>query len=188
VRRPTKKIPVGGIVDIVGNGAMAGTVADGVMIPVLILDTRDRPDIAELIRIHTVLAPGDVRFQWGLHAQDKDLVLLELAFDRPMEVQLHLCFGIEDEGILVDAAVRAQAVYLQAGKPGDRLRHNVDAPKLLAELPSTGFERDWEKAFLGRMTAVLAKSMGLPRRRARPQARELIDEMREKALFRFPQS
>ncbi len=167
---------------------MAGAVADGVVIPVLILDTRDRPDIAELIRVHTVLAPGDVRFQWGMHAKDEDLVLLELQFDRPMEVQASLCFSIEDEGILVDAAVRAQAIYLQAGEPGDRLRDDVNAPKLLVELPSTGFETRWEKAFLGRMTAVLAKKMGLPKRKARPHAFKLIDEMRETALFRFPQS
>lgn len=47
--------------------ADAGIAVDGIgggrLIPLLILDTTDRPDLEELIRVHQHLTPGDVKFE-----------------------------------------------------------------------------------------------------------------------------
>ncbi len=57
------------IVPIVGDAAMAGPVADGRLIPVLIVDTSKRPEVAELIRVHAHLPPGDAPLAVGVVAR-----------------------------------------------------------------------------------------------------------------------
>lgn len=188
VKRPKRVLlPSADLVPIVGNGAIAGRVAEGVVIPLVILDTRDRPDIAEIIRVQAHLPPGHVRLQWGGVENRPDDVLLVLDFERPIEARAVLRFEIEAEGILVESALTARALYLQAGKPGDRFKHDIDRPKLLVELPETGFRPKWDEVFLKRMTTVLSQRLGIPRRKAQPHARELIEELRTVTTFRMPQ-
>src|SRR6266536_2220208 len=64
-RRRTEILPIKDFVPIVADGAMAGPVAEGANIPLVILDTSKRPDIAEAIRVHAYLPPGDVASSWG---------------------------------------------------------------------------------------------------------------------------
>lgn len=187
-RRPKRAIiPSADVVPIVGDAAIAGPVAEGVNIPLVILDTRDRPDIAEAIRVQAHLPPGDVRFQWGGVEDKPDDILLVLDFVRPIEARAILRFSIETQAILVEAALTARAIYLQAGRPGDRVKHDPSRPKLLIELPETGFRSKWDELFLRRMTSVLSTRLGLPRRKAEPHARELIDKLRTVTTFRMPQ-
>jgi hypothetical protein len=54
-RRRTEILPIKDFVPIVADEAMAGTVAEGANIPLVILDTSKRPDIAEAIRVHAYL-------------------------------------------------------------------------------------------------------------------------------------
>lgn len=111
------------LVRIIGDGAMAGPVVDGKLIPVLLIDIEDRPDIQELIRHHQYLASGEARTQWATLRTDEDIVMLRLTFLRPSEVDLVLLFSIERQGILVESMIRCGAVYLQGGSLGDRLPH-----------------------------------------------------------------
>jgi hypothetical protein len=115
-----------------------------------------------------------------------DDVFLVLDFERPIEARAVLRFSIANQGILVEAALTAKAMYLQAGKPGDRLKHDLDRPKMLVELPETGFRSKWDELFLSRMTAVIRTERGLPRREAEPLARRLIEELRSVTTFRMP--
>lgn len=185
-RRKGRRFPTADIVPIVGDALIAGPVAEGAGIPLLILDCRERSDLSELIRVHQHLPPGDVRFQWGQIDGRSDDVILELRFERPIETTAILRFSIEDQGILVEAALTGKAVYLQAGRPGDRLIHDPDRPKLLVELPETGFRPTWDNLFINRMTEVVSKRLGVPRKRAEPHARRLIDELRTVTGFRMP--
>jgi len=121
-RRRTEILPIKYFVPIVADGAMAGPVAEGANIPLVILDTSKRPDIAEAIRVHAYLPPGDVASSWGGIKGHPDDVFLVLDFERPIEARAVLRFSIANQGILVEAALTAKAMYLQAGKPGDRLR------------------------------------------------------------------
>jgi hypothetical protein len=185
-RRRKDTLPIKDLVPIVADGAIAGQVVEGVSIPLVILDTTKRPDIAEVIRVHKYLPPGDVAFRWGGIKGRPDDVLLVLDFERPIEARAALRFSIADQGILVEAALTAKGIYLQAGKPGDRLKHDLDRPKMFVELPETGFRPKWDELFLTRTTAVIRTEYGLPQREAESQARKFIEQLRSLTAFRMP--
>ena len=51
---------------IINDAAVATVgVGDGRLIPLVIIDSAERPDIEELVRVHKYLPPGDVKVQWG---------------------------------------------------------------------------------------------------------------------------
>lgn len=174
------------VVPILGDAAIAGPASDGRMIPALVLDTSSRPDLAELIRVHKLLpSPGDVRCQWATSRDNEDTVILHLTFQRPVAAEALLLFSIEDQAILVESMLKGGGVYLQSGEAGDRVMHTLDRPRIMVELPDTGFRPVWDELLMTRMTAVMARRTGLPRRKARPIAEELIAEMRKMAHFRM---
>lgn len=185
-RRKKEPLRISDLVPIVADGAIAGPTVQGANVPLVILDTTNRPDVAEAIRVHAYLAPGDVAFRWaGINGRPDD-VFLVLDFQRPIETRAALCFSIEKQGILVEAALTARAIYLQAGEPGDRLGHDIDRPKMLVELPDTGFRSKWDQLFLDRMTTVFSTELGVSRRKAEPKARRFIQQLRLVTTFRMP--
>src|SRR6266853_4244348 len=64
----------------------------GRLLPLLLLDTSDRPDIAELIRVHESFGTGDVKVQWGQVQGHEGTVALFLTFIRPLELFMVLEF------------------------------------------------------------------------------------------------
>jgi hypothetical protein len=185
-RRSKRTLLTKDLIPIVADGSLAGQVAEGVNIPLVIIDTSKRPDIAEVIRVHAHLPPGDVAFTWGGAEGRPDDVLLILDFKRPIETRAVLRFSIGTQGILVEAALTAKAIYLQAGKPGDRLKHDVGRPKLLVELPDTGFRPKWNELFLSGITAAIRAEHELSQQEAEPLARKVIEELRTVTSFRMP--
>lgn len=175
-------------VPIVGDAAIADrAVADGRMLPVLILDTTGREEIAELIRVHTHLPPGDAVSQWGSKLNnDDDTVILALQFLRPVELDLPLVFSIEKQAMLVEAMLTGGGVCLQAGGSGDRLGSTMDADRMMVELPDSDFRPYWDKLLMERMVTVMARRLGVRRRKARPVAEAFIAEMRKFTAFRMP--
>lgn len=178
---------VSDIVTVAGDAAIAGPIVDGRLTPLLILDTSSRPDIDELIRVHQHVSPGDVNVNWGTLDGDPDSVVLDLKFIRPMESRIIIRFSIERQAILIDNALMAGAVYLQAGTPGDRLIHDPDRPKILAELPANEFADKWDSLFLSRMTSYFSKRNKVSRKVAYPIAERMLVELREITGFRMPQ-
>lgn len=174
------------IVPIVGDAAIAGPIAEGMLVPLLIVDTSERPDIAEVIRVHKHIAPGDVRFQWAGPQGHPEDVLLVLDFERPIETRAILRFNIETQAILVEAALTAKALYLQTGRPGDRLMHDPDRPKILIELPDVEFRPQWDRLFLDQMTVVMSQRLKVSKRKAEPYARQVVDDLRKLTAFRMP--
>ncbi|MFV1990436.1 MAG: hypothetical protein ACC652_06815 [Acidimicrobiales bacterium] len=172
-------------VPVVGDAAMAGPVADGKLIPVLILDADTRPELAELIRVHRHIDPGDAESQWASSRDDDDRVMLVLSFKKPMALDVIIPFSIEHQAILVESMLRSGAVYLQSGRAGDRLTNTLDDPRILVELPDTGFRPVWGALFLDRMTTVMSSRLGVSRRKAKPAARQVIDEIRQLAHLRI---
>lgn len=174
------------IVPIVADGAIAGPIADGRLIPVLILDTAGRPEMAEAIRVHKHLTPGDAKTRWAVSRENKDHVALLLTLVRPVEAELALLFSIENEGILVENILTGGGVYLQSGTIGDRVSTTMDAARVLVEVPDTGFRHHWDNLLRERMAAVVARRLGVSRRSARPIAERMISAMREFTEFRMP--
>jgi hypothetical protein len=178
-------IPQSLLIPVVGDGAIAGSIADGRLIPVLILDVAARKDLPELIRLHAHLSPGDAESQWATSRENADHVMLLVKFLAPMELEMAILFGIERQAILVDMILSSGAVYLQAGSPGDRVSVHPDAPKVLVEVPDTGFGPIWDELLDKRMTVVMTRQLGVSRRKGREAAQEVIEETRKLSRLRM---
>jgi hypothetical protein len=185
--KPKKvKLPANDLVPIVADGSIGGPVAEGRLIPLVILDTSERLDVGEMIRVHRHLTPGDLLFNWALVEDKPDDILLLLEFQRPIETRVILRFSIEQQGWLVDMALEAGGLYLQAGKPGDRLKDDIDRPKIVVDVADSTFRAVWQTVFLERMTALISAQMGLTVRQATPYAHRFIKELRSFGSLRIP--
>lgn len=174
---------------IVGDATVSSvSVGNGRLIPLVILDTRDRPEIETIIEAHRHgLAPGDVLVTWGELNGRRERVALICQFVRPVESLVVIEFAILPQGILIDQALTAKALYIQGGRPGDRLIHDLQKPKILIEVPETGFSKVWNKLFHKSNEANFRKQ-GFSRAESRNAARQVIIKLREFSAFRIPMS
>ncbi|WP_447753321.1 hypothetical protein [Sphingopyxis fribergensis] len=179
-------IPAGDILEIVGDGLVAtASVGDGRMLPALILDTRDRADVDEYIRVHADHSAGDSRVQWA-YIPDQNRAVLMLSVERPLVTKFCIGFRLDKhQGILVEQILSVNGLYLLAGRPGDRVGTTLDQSRVIIEVPDTGFRKIWDKLFL-KHTAKVLREKGLPRSRSKEGAREAIALMRKTGEFRFP--
>jgi hypothetical protein len=164
-------------VPIVADGAIATKVlGEGRLIPLLILDTSKRPDIEDMIKVHKILPPGDVKIQWGRIRKLENTVSLFLQFQRPSEVLIILDFNVTKQGILVEQILKAKSLYLQPGRTGDRLSTTMDNPKIIVEVPDLGFQKEWKKIWLKELTKIF-RTKGLRRVEAKLAAGRTIHEI-----------
>jgi hypothetical protein len=180
-----------GPVKIVADAAMSTAGQHGGrLLPVILIDTSDRPDIAELIRVHESLGPGDVKVQWG-KPEGKDhrgTVALFLTFIRPMEVFMILEFNVIGRGFLVEQILNGNGIYLaEAQGAEDRLHKNPSRARVLAEVPDTGFRDTWDNIFFKHLTQHFQRK-GLNRSRARQSASSTIAELRTIGSFKMRDS
>jgi hypothetical protein len=158
----------------------------GRLLPLLLLDTADRPDIAEFIRVHETLGPGDVKVQWGKFEVKghEGTVALFLTAIRPLESFMVLEFNIARQGFLVEQTLIGQGVYLaQAEGEDDRLVKNLSRPKVLVEVPDMGFRDTWDDTFHKHLARHF-RSRRLSRFESRQAARSAIEEWRKIGSFR----
>jgi hypothetical protein len=101
-----------------------------------------------------------------------------------MNLTVILAFDPGKQGGLVDQIIHAKGLYIQAGRPGDRLFKNLNAPKVIANIPETGFGVVWEKLFF-KAAVKRARADGIGRRQAKEAAREFITQWREFGNFRI---
>ena len=117
-------------------------------IPLIILDTTNRPDIVDLFHFHTNYRTGDIKSNWGKLSKRDNKVSLILRFIQPVETVLILEFEMVDQGILVESILQTQVLYIQPGKPGDRFITTMDnLERILIEVPENGFREYWDKEF-----------------------------------------
>jgi hypothetical protein len=173
-------------VRIVSDAMIAtGIVGEGRFVPLLIVDGEQRPDIAEMIRIHVELSVGDFTCQWGQPPKRDGTIALILQFIRPAELTAILAFDIEKQGGVVDTIIGARALYLQAGKEGDRLMNTMEQPKILIEIGDLGFDKEWDK-MLRKHTAKRLRKEGLSRAEAKRAVEGFLKEWRRMTGFRMP--
>lgn len=170
---------------IVGDACIANADrADGRMVPLVILDTSDRPEVDEFIRLHQYISVGDTRLSWGQLFSKKNSVILFLRAIRPLEFDATIEFDLaRNHGILVEWVLASRALYIQAGREGDRLKHDLERPKVIAEVPDLGFRADWDRIYLQHTTSTM-RAMGIPRSEARRLAKKSVSETKKIALFR----
>lgn len=171
-------------VPIAGDAAIAtvGT-GHGRLIPLVILDTTERPDLVEVVRVQTHLLEGDVVVQWGQLPKRLNHIALLLRFIRPAARVAIIEFNIAKQGILVEHILMSHALYIQAGKAGDRLIHDLNLPKMLIEVPETGFRPQWDKLYRAAVIARIVAEGGLRRKAAKAAAGSYIEKIREVARF-----
>lgn len=154
---------------LVGDGALSiPNVADGRIIPVLILDTREREDVDEYVRIHQAGPSGDVSTQWGRKRFGSKRYLIVRSL-RPVEVSMLIELDAERNAQLINFILKAEAFYLQPGRPGERLSDDVGKPKLLIGVPDTGFADQWRREYASRIIAKFRR-LGLRRSAAKEAA------------------
>jgi hypothetical protein len=136
-------------VPIVSDASMATRgLADGRLIPLFIIDTSERPDIDDMIQAHRHLGAGDARSAWSLPSRfDKSRIRLILTVVKPSHCVTVLEFDIARQGGVVDQIVQSQGLYLQGGRPGDRLASTLDNDRILVEVPSREFRSEWDRIF-----------------------------------------
>ena len=176
IRNRAEKEPV----PIVSDGiiAMRG-IADGRIIPVLIIDTSLRADIEDMIRAHKHLGAGDVESSWSISSRfNVDKISLILTVLKPSRCVIILEFNIVRQGGVVDQIIHAQGVYIQPGKEGDRLSTTIEHERILLEVPSRHFRDEWSK-ILHKALSKDFKRKGLSRSDSKNAATSFIKEWRE---------
>jgi hypothetical protein len=179
VRHPGEAEPVPVVADA---GIATVGVGDGRMIPLLILDTSKRPDIEDMVKAHHAMeGQGDVKAQWGRPDTffDKGLVSLILTFEKPSYCLIILRLDIGKYGGLVDQIIRSQGVYIQPGRPGDRLSTTFDSPRVLAEVPSREFQPEWDRMLRKAIRKRFQREHGLGRSEAKLATERFIAEWRD---------
>ena len=156
----------------------------GRLIPLLILDTTNRPDLTEAIRIQSSVPSGDVEFFWGKVSKKSEHISLFLSFKRPTNRNAIIEFDHIKRGILVESILTAKAVYIQAGKPGDRISDNFNKPKVLIEIPDTGFRPYWDKIFSKSLVRYFRRE-GYSYKEARLAVKKYLNDIREIIQFRM---
>lgn len=165
-------------------GIASGDLGEGRIIPLLILDATRRPDFVEFIRMHQYTPPGDIVVRWGLSPFNRKVVVLSITASRPIEIHFNVVFdAVKDMG-LIDSAVHSNGVYLLAGKPGDRTATTIDEPRILFEVPDTGFAERWEK-LLHKNLEKGFKKKGLGKKAAHEATLNHVKSMRQLWAFRM---
>jgi hypothetical protein len=166
-------------VPIVNDAGIAvGGLGEGRLIPLVIVDTTGRSDIDELMRIHEHLDPGDATSQWIQLAGHSHTISLVLHFVRPAALTLIVEFDLSQRAGLVDQIISVGAVYIQAGRPGDRFISTMESLRILVEIPDTGVREIWNNMFK-KETIRKMRADGLNRADAKRAAQQFIDEWRK---------
>ncbi len=173
------------IAPIVADGSIAIVgVGDGRMFPLVILDTTERPDIDAAIAAHDHGPPGDVRVQWGRLPHREETVTLILTLLRPVEAVVMVEFDLnKNHGVIVEQILQNRGLYVQPGRPGDRLKDDPQKPKIIVEVADTGFKVTWDKLFLAH-AALKLRRKGMKRGEAMRAAKEVVERIRKVASMR----
>ncbi len=134
------------IVHVHSHGAVAMEALSGrKKVPFLVLDLSHRPDVAELLRVHSEMPPGDAISSWAASSKYKDRLFLEIEFERPARLRFIVELLFERHGGLVFGIDHAKLVYLKAAEieeaPGNAefsLKHSV-----YVEIGAKSFPVDW---------------------------------------------
>lgn len=177
LRHPSEADPV----PIAGDGMVATVIQSyGRWIPVLILDTSSRPDFETLVRAHGELGPGDAISGWSFKTRlgfGFVAPRLVLRFTKPSQCVVIVEFDLESQGILVDQILWAKGVYLQPGRPGDRLVTTSDTARILVEVTANGA---FAKRFRSARKKALFRSFrdrGLSRTDSKKAVRAVLSEL-----------
>lgn len=175
------------VVEIVSNASIAHeNMGDGRNIPLVILDTSNRPDVEILVKNHNSYGQGEVKSTWARFDKNKNMIGLHLVFKKPNECNVLLNFDITVSGVLIDLIMSSQALYIQPGRPGDRLSNTMNAERMVIEIPTDEFRMEWENIYYTQMVKHIKKKHRVSKKKAEKITEELIKELRVINEIRVP--
>ncbi len=163
---------------IVSDALVAtGKLADGRLLPVLLVDCSARTDVEDLIKVHAHITSGDVKTQWGKSSKTSKTIKLILSFEKPSKCKVVLEFDILKQGGVVDQIMRSEALILQCAKEGERFIGTLDREKIIVEVPSKQAWPLWNEELFKALEND-AKSKGMSKKQAKGYASGVIKEWR----------
>ena len=179
------KIALSTVLEIVSDGAIASHhTADGRLIPVLIVKNGNNNDLENLIKIHEDTPPGDAVSMWAKKRFNSKVLYLVIKFKKPLETEMTVEFDLSKHNILVDGIIHSKAVYLQPGNGGDNVSDDINAPKVLVEIPAGTTIKNWDKT-LNKIIAKKLQQKGFTKKEASTASLEHIARQRELWGARF---
>lgn len=132
---------------IVSEAALATCEIDeGRLVPLLIVDTSQRPDVENMVRAHRHFGQGDVVSRWVApkrFGNSKLQLFLEVL--KPSKCILVLEFDIAGQSAVIEQICQAQGLYIQPGRMGDRVSNTMENDRILLEVPRGKFYISWQR-------------------------------------------
>ena len=164
---------------IITDAAIANSkLADGRLVPVLLVDCSSRTDIINLIKAHAYIAPGDAKTQWGKRSERSKTYMLILSFEKPSKCKAVLEFDILKQGGVVDQIMRSEALILQCAEEGERFITTLDREKIMVEVPSKTAWSLWNEELFKALEAD-ARRRGMNKKQAKEYSSAVINSWRE---------
>ncbi len=176
IRDPVEKEPVPIVADAV---LLIKDFADSKALPVLVLDTTERPDIETMVEAHETSGTGECLTAWDFSRTKRGIARLVIRFDSPSKCVMVIDFGLLDRGGVVDQIIRTNGFYLVCGKPGDRFMGKHEEGRVLVEVTADpGFDQ-WTTILTDALARNARRESGVPRKQAKGYARAVIKDWRE---------
>jgi len=167
------------ILHIVSDGAIGNqNTADGRIIPVLILKNENNNNLENLINIHEDTLAGDAESTWAKQRFNSKTLYLVIRFTKPLEVEMVIEFDLLRHYVLADAIIYSKCVLLQPGNESDRVSDDINASRVLVEIPSGTTIDGWDKT-IKKIIIKKMKNNGFSRREASKAADEHLARQRE---------
>lgn len=161
-------------VPIIADGAIATkSVGHGRIIPIILIDTSNRPDLELHIKALKYAKNGLAETQWGAIKKRKDHFALFLLFKEPTEQAAVIEFNIERQGSLVQLIFQSGGLYIQPAKPGESVSQVTNKSRALIEIPETGARKHWDKLYMKSLVKK-ARKRGLNRKDSKIHAQDFL--------------
>jgi hypothetical protein len=146
-------------------------------IPVLVLDTRARPDLDNLTRFHNLQPTGEVKTAWYTPANDPRAVGLVLQFVSPDQCMATIEFDILEDAPVLYRIIESECFWFYPGRPGETYKADPGRDHILVEVPSKHVVEQWRHA----LTAAVetdAIAQGMNEREAREHVRRTLERLK----------
>ncbi|KIQ16403.1 hypothetical protein RT99_20215 [Flavobacterium sp. MEB061] len=136
--------------EIIKSGKMSiPGIADGKIIPLLIIDETKSQKLKQLIKIHQGAPPGDIETIWitPLSMFTPKTMHLQFNFSKHMDLSFCLIFEVKERYSLIDEIFQSQAIYLNTSNKNADSMESIKGG-ILVEIPATNSKQKWESLLL----------------------------------------
>ncbi|PKP12605.1 MAG: hypothetical protein CVU08_09685 [Bacteroidetes bacterium HGW-Bacteroidetes-3] len=166
--------------EIIKSGKMSFPgIADGKLIPLIIIDDSKSQKLKQLIKIHQDAPPGDIETIWGIPISmfAPKTLRLKFNFSKHMDLSFCLIFEVKERYSLIDEIFQAQAIYLNtSNKKADSIESVQGG--ILVEIPATNAKPKWEKLLFKTVKDIYKKEK-ISKKELNKITKEHINTMRQ---------